>query len=58
MRAAGMRSRSSIESAIRSFLAVFPELPGKRALIVSAGDPMWRGGLSGPVFDLCIPDGR
>jgi hypothetical protein len=26
---------------------VFPELP-KRLLIVSAGDPMWRGGLSGP----------
>jgi predicted metalloprotease with PDZ domain len=26
---------------------VFPEMP-KRLLIVSAGDPMWRGGLSGP----------
>jgi predicted metalloprotease with PDZ domain len=26
---------------------VFPTLP-KRLLIVSAGDPMWRGGLSGP----------
>lgn len=28
-------------------LKVFPEFP-KRVLIVSAGDPMWRGGLSGP----------
>ena len=28
-------------------LEVFPEFP-KRVLIVSAGDPMWRGGLSGP----------
>lgn len=28
-------------------LDVFPEFP-KRVLIVSAGDPMWRGGLSGP----------
>jgi hypothetical protein len=28
-------------------VAVFPEFP-KRLLIVSAGDPMWRGGLSGP----------
>ena len=26
---------------------VFPDMP-KRVLIVSAGDPMWRGGLSGP----------
>ncbi len=26
---------------------VFPEFP-KRVLIVTAGDPMWRGGLSGP----------
>lgn len=26
---------------------VFPDFPG-RLLIVSAGDPMWRGGLSGP----------
>ncbi len=26
---------------------VFPDFP-KRVLIVSAGDPMWRGGLSGP----------
>jgi hypothetical protein len=26
---------------------VFPELP-RRLLIISAGDPMWRGGLSGP----------
>ncbi len=26
---------------------VFPDMP-KRILIVSAGDPMWRGGLSGP----------
>ncbi len=28
-------------------LEVFPDFP-KRVLIVSAGDPMWRGGLSGP----------
>lgn len=28
-------------------LDVFPDFP-KRVLIVSAGDPMWRGGLSGP----------
>jgi predicted metalloprotease with PDZ domain len=28
-------------------LEVFPQFP-KRVLIVSAGDPMWRGGLSGP----------
>ena len=28
-------------------LEVFPEFP-KRLLVVSAGDPMWRGGLSGP----------
>lgn len=28
-------------------LEVFPDFP-KRLLIVSAGDPMWRGGLSGP----------
>lgn len=28
-------------------LEVFPEFP-KRVLVVSAGDPMWRGGLSGP----------
>lgn len=28
-------------------LEVFPEFP-ERLLIVSAGDPMWRGGLSGP----------
>jgi predicted metalloprotease with PDZ domain len=28
-------------------LEVFPGFPG-RVLIVSAGDPMWRGGLSGP----------
>lgn len=28
-------------------LEVFPEFP-RRVLIVSAGDPMWRGGLSGP----------
>jgi len=28
-------------------LDVFPDFP-KRLLIVSAGDPMWRGGLSGP----------
>jgi len=28
-------------------LDVFPNFP-KRVLIVSAGDPMWRGGLSGP----------
>jgi hypothetical protein len=28
-------------------LAVFPEFP-RRVLIVQAGDPMWRGGLSGP----------
>jgi predicted metalloprotease with PDZ domain len=28
-------------------LKVFPDFP-KRLLIVSAGDPMWRGGLSGP----------
>lgn len=28
-------------------LEVFPEFP-RRLLIVSAGDPMWRGGLSGP----------
>lgn len=28
-------------------LEVFPSFP-KRVLIVSAGDPMWRGGLSGP----------
>ena len=28
-------------------LEVFPHFP-KRVLIVSAGDPMWRGGLSGP----------
>ena len=27
---------------------VFPQLP-QRLLIVSAGDPMWRGGLSGPL---------
>lgn len=28
-------------------LEVFPQFP-KRVLVVSAGDPMWRGGLSGP----------
>ena len=28
-------------------LQVFPQFP-KRVLVVSAGDPMWRGGLSGP----------
>jgi predicted metalloprotease with PDZ domain len=28
-------------------LSVFPEFP-RRVLIVQAGDPMWRGGLSGP----------
>lgn len=28
-------------------LKVFPQFP-KRLLVVSAGDPMWRGGLSGP----------
>jgi len=28
-------------------VAVFPDFP-KRLLVVSAGDPMWRGGLSGP----------
>jgi hypothetical protein len=28
-------------------LEVFPEFP-RRVLVVSAGDPMWRGGLSGP----------
>ena len=28
-------------------LAVFPDFP-RRVLIVQAGDPMWRGGLSGP----------
>jgi hypothetical protein len=28
-------------------IAIFPSLP-KRVLIVTAGDPMWRGGLSGP----------
>ena len=28
-------------------VTVFPEFP-RRVLIVSAGDPMWRGGLSGP----------
>ena len=28
-------------------VAVFPDMPGN-LLIVSAGDPMWRGGLSGP----------
>jgi len=28
-------------------VTVFPEFP-KRVLIASAGDPMWRGGLSGP----------
>jgi hypothetical protein len=28
-------------------VAIFPEFP-KRLLVVSAGDPMWRGGLSGP----------
>jgi predicted metalloprotease with PDZ domain len=28
-------------------LEVFPDFP-RRVLIVSAGDPMWRGGLSGP----------
>lgn len=28
-------------------IAVFPQFP-PRVLIVSAGDPMWRGGLSGP----------
>jgi len=28
-------------------LQVFPQFP-KRLLVVSAGDPMWRGGLSGP----------
>ncbi|MET0535268.1 MAG: hypothetical protein ABW171_13700 [Steroidobacter sp.] len=28
-------------------LQVFPEFP-KRVLVVSAGDPLWRGGLSGP----------
>ena len=28
-------------------VAVFPDFP-ERLLIVSAGDPMWRGGLSGP----------
>ncbi|MGH8177269.1 MAG: hypothetical protein ACREV5_13495 [Steroidobacter sp.] len=28
-------------------IEVFPEFP-RRVLIVSAGDPMWRGGLSGP----------
>ncbi len=28
-------------------LNVFPEFP-RRLLVVSAGDPMWRGGLSGP----------
>jgi len=28
-------------------LQVFPHFP-KRVLVVSAGDPMWRGGLSGP----------
>lgn len=28
-------------------VAVYPKLP-ERLLIVSAGDPMWRGGLSGP----------
>lgn len=28
-------------------LEVFPDFP-KRVLVVSAGDPMWRGGLSGP----------
>jgi predicted metalloprotease with PDZ domain len=28
-------------------VTVFPEFP-KRLLIASAGDPMWRGGLSGP----------
>jgi predicted metalloprotease with PDZ domain len=30
-----------------TLLEVFPDFP-KRVLIVSAGDPMWRGGLSGP----------
>lgn len=28
-------------------LEIFPEFP-RRVLVVSAGDPMWRGGLSGP----------
>jgi hypothetical protein len=28
-------------------LEIFPQFP-KRVLVVSAGDPMWRGGLSGP----------
>jgi hypothetical protein len=30
-----------------TLLDVFPEFP-RRLLLVSAGDPMWRGGLSGP----------
>jgi hypothetical protein len=30
-----------------SLVDVFPEFP-ERLLVVSAGDPMWRGGLSGP----------
>lgn len=30
-----------------SLVQVFPDFP-RRVLIVSAGDPMWRGGLSGP----------
>lgn len=32
---------------IPSLVHIFPNFPG-RILIVSAGDPMWRGGLSGP----------
>jgi hypothetical protein len=30
-----------------TFVSIFPEL-GDRLLVVGAGDPMWRGGLSGP----------
>lgn len=30
-----------------ALLAIFPDFP-ERLLVVSAGDPMWRGGLSGP----------
>jgi len=30
-----------------TFVSIFPDL-GDRLLIVGAGDPMWRGGLSGP----------
>jgi hypothetical protein len=47
----------SESSHCRASRKIFPDLP-PRLLIVSAGDPMWRGGLSGPRRCSCIRTAR